>query len=234
MNIAIIPARSGSKRIKTKNINNFLGQPVISYAINNLKKSKIFKHIFVSTNNSEIAKISINYGAEIPFFRPNSLSDDHTPIVKVIKHFIEELIKSDLNFNNVCCYFPCTPLLSLKELKLGYKLFKSQNYNYVFPALKYRHPVQRAFNLINNRKISLMFPQYESKRTQDLDTYFYDAGQFYFGKKNSWIQEKKLHSDGFFFEINPFSAIDIDDQMDWDFAETIYKLKYKSKYKSKY
>ncbi len=231
MNIAIIPARSGSKRIKSKNIKKFINKPVISYAIDNLQKSKLFKHIFVSTDSKIIAKISKDCGAEVPFLRPKSLADDFTPITKVIKNFIEQLILMNYNFDNVCCCFPCTPLLKPQEFQRAFKKFKLIKCSYLFPALKYPHPIQRAFSLTKKNKIKLNNPLNEKNRTQDLQDYYYDSGQFYFGKKNSWLMEKNIHSKGFFYPINKFQAIDIDSLEDWKFAESMYKINVKKNHK---
>ena len=94
MNIAIIPARGGSKRIKGKNIKFFLGKPIISYAIKCAKESKIFDKIIVSSDNKEIIKVANKFGAETPFVRPKNISKDTTSTIKVIKHAIKWLQKN--------------------------------------------------------------------------------------------------------------------------------------------
>ena len=124
MNVAIIPARDGSKRIKNKNIKPFFGKPIISYAINVAKESKIFDRIIVSTNSNEIKDIALQFGAEVPSLRPDNLSDDFTTTLDVISYEVKNLnLKSD---DIVCCIYPTTPLLnpiakSLKDLNVSKK-----------------------------------------------------------------------------------------------------------------
>lgn len=123
MNIAIIPARAGSKRIKNKNIKLFNGKPIIYYAIKKAINSKIFKKVIVSTDSYKIKKISEKYGADVPFLRPDSLSDDFAGTIDVIKHAIKKISnKNDKNLN-ICCIYPATPLLKKNDLINSYKIF---------------------------------------------------------------------------------------------------------------
>ena len=89
MNLCVIPARAGSKRIKKKNIKIFCGKPIIVWSIELAFASKCFDKIIVSTDDAEIADLAKNYGAEVPFIRPKSLSDDYTETVPVISHAIK-------------------------------------------------------------------------------------------------------------------------------------------------
>ena len=103
MKIAIIPARGGSKRIPKKNIKLFSGKPVIAYSIEAAKKSKLFDKIIVSTDDNKIAKISIRYGAEVPFIRPKNISDDHSTTTQVVKHSINYFNKLIYELKALCC-----------------------------------------------------------------------------------------------------------------------------------
>ena len=125
--IAIIPARGGSKRIKNKNIKNFCGYPIISYAIKTAIKTKLFKKIIVSTDDKEIMKVALKYGAEVPFLRPQALSKDHTGIAEVVKHAVDKIRGDFKNLFGVCCIFATTPLLSAKDIKKSYEIFKEKN-----------------------------------------------------------------------------------------------------------
>ncbi len=111
MKIAIIPARGGSKRIPRKNIKSFAGKPMIAYAIEAAQASDLFDHVVVSTDDSEISKIALGFGAETPFVRPADLSDDHTPTVPVIAHAVSacEAIGWDADF--ICCIYPGVPFI---------------------------------------------------------------------------------------------------------------------------
>ena len=130
MNIAIIPARLGSKRVPKKNIKLFYGQPIISYTIKNLIKSSIFSNIYVSTESKIIANIAKKYGASVPFLRDSSLSDDFTPTIPVIKNYINRLIESEFlkikDLNSVCCVYPANPFMQISDLKKAYKIFNGK------------------------------------------------------------------------------------------------------------
>ena len=116
--ICIIPARIGSKRIKHKNIKNFLGKPIISWVISSAKKSKCFSEVFVSTDSTKIKKISEKFGAEVPFLRSKKLSDDKTGTGEVAKDFILKIIQMGYKFKNVCLIYPtaiCTDIWHQKS-----------------------------------------------------------------------------------------------------------------------
>ena len=226
MRIAIIPARSGSKRIKNKNIKKFYGKPIISYTIQNLLNSKIFDKIYVSTNSKKIAKICKNYGASVPFLRERRLADDNTSTIDVIANFLQKIDNKKI-IKIVCCVYPCTPLMDVNDIKKGIKLYLNQRKSFVYPVLKYKHPIQRSFLLSSKGKINYHFPKYEKYRTQDLKKSYHDAGQFYVSNFNNWINKKSLHIDATGFEIDSKNAIDIDDLDDWNLAENLYKLKNK-------
>ena len=227
MNIAIIPARSGSKRIKNKNIKNFLGKPIIYYTIKKLKFSKLFDKIFVSTDSNKIANISKKYGAEVPFLRSKSLSNDYATTIEVIRNFVDKIKHLHKNNDIVCCVYPCTPLLNTKDIKKGIDLFYKQKKNFVYPVLRYKHPIQRSFSMNKNGSIKFNFPHLFENRTQDLKSSYHDAGQFYISTLNNWSVEKNMHKNATCFEVESRNAIDIDDQEDWFLAERLFKIQKK-------
>ena len=129
MNIAIIPARSKSKRIPNKNIKLFFGKPIIYYAINLALKSKIFDKVIVSTDSQKIKKIAEKYGAEVPFIRSKKLSNDTASTFAVMRHAVQWCLKNEFKINNVCCIYPTSALLKKKylmEVILLYKLIHSK------------------------------------------------------------------------------------------------------------
>ena len=117
VNIAVIPARSGSKRLKNKNILNFNGHPMISWSIKLALKTKLFDHVVVSTNSEKIAHISKKYGAITPFIRCKKLSNDYTPIIDVISDTVAQLEMINILADNVCCIYPCSPLVEVADIK---------------------------------------------------------------------------------------------------------------------
>jgi len=230
VNIAIIPARGGSKRIHKKNIKLFLGKPIISFAIKELKKSKIFDRIVVSTDDDDIANISIKYGVDDVINRPDYLSGDFTTTVPVISHSISMLKSKGCFPDYVCCVYPCTPLIHSTDIVKGFKIIKSTNFDYVYPITEYSHPIQRALKIKSDKSMEFVFPEHELTRTQDLDKTFHDAGQFYWGKSSSWFNKIRMHSNSSGMIIPSWRVVDIDTEDDWIRAEIIYKQLRDSKF----
>lgn len=226
MNIAIIPARGGSKRIPKKNIKQFLGKPMISYPISIALSTGIFEKVIVSTDDNEIADIAQAAGAEVPFIRPTDLSDDFTPTVPVIKHAVEFLIKEMSHPPQfVCCIYPANPFLREKDLENALDLLKNtRGVNYSFPICEYQSPIQRALQLNSENTIKPFNPEYALTRTQDLPKAFFDAGQFYWGKQSTWLSEKELHTNSTGLVIPNYRTVDIDTKEDWERAEILYKM----------
>ena len=224
MKIAVIPARGGSKRIPRKNIKLFRGKPMITYAIECAKRSGLFDRIIVSTDDDEIAKISLEGGAEIPFIRPKDLADDLTPTVPVIAHAISACENSGGRIEYACCIYPCTPFMRESDLILGLDLLKNSNADYCFPVAEYPSSIQRAMRKLENGLMSPFYPEFELTRTQDLELAFYDVGQFYWGSQTSWKTKYKLHSDSIGLSIPGWRVVDIDTLDDWTRAEYMYDV----------
>ena len=223
MNLAIIPARGGSKRIPRKNIKNFNGKPMISWSIELAIESRVFDKIVVSTDDNEIQEIAIKKGAEVPFLRPKDLSDDHTPTAPVVKHVITELNQLGHNYKNVCCIYPCAPFIKPDDLKKSLQ-FLDKGFDFVYPVIEYTHPIQRAMQKDLDGIMKFIQPSFELSRTQDLDKTFHDAGQFYWGKTLSWLSDKRMHSSGYGFEVPHWRFIDIDNPDDWQRAEIMHEI----------
>lgn len=220
--IAIIPARGGSKRIPRKNVKLFCGVPMIARTIRMLLATNLFDSVYVSTDDEEIAAISIEAGATIPFLRSKMLADDYVPTVPVIADCIRRLNEIDA-IELVCCVYPCSPMITKNDLLLGLSWLRKSQSSFSYPVIKYPHPIQRRLTINNLGKVKFSEPEHELARTQDLEDYFHDSGQFYWGKKSAWLSEKKMHSDGIGFEIDKLSAVDIDHESDWAIAEAIYE-----------
>jgi pseudaminic acid cytidylyltransferase len=224
MNIAIIPARGGSKRIPRKNIKEFCGKPMIAYAITAAKESGLFQHVVVSTDDKVIAQIARAWGAETPFVRPAELANDCTATVPVITHAIEACRALGWKFEHVCCIYPAVPFIQIDDLRGALDLLKKDEAAYCFPITKYPSDIQRALKLINNGKIQPFYPEFEITRTQDLEPAYYDAGQFYWGTVNTWLSNPKILSSGLGYVIPNLRVVDIDTPDDWQRAEIIYHV----------
>ena len=225
MNIAIIPARIGSKRIIKKNIKLFNGSPMISYVINVCLNSDLFDKIIVSTDSDEIKNISEQFGAICPFTRPENISDDFTPTVPVIRHAIKFCEKEfNWNIDNVCCIYPCAPFLLRSDLEEGLRLLKETERDYVFPVTEFNSSIYRALKIDDKNNLIPVFPENILKRTQNLSKSYYDVGQFYWGKKSSWLKNDKIHNSSQGIIIPSWRAVDIDTTDDWKRAELLFDL----------
>lgn len=224
MNIAIIPARGGSKRIPRKNIKLFGGQPMLAHAITKAKESGLFEHIIVSTEDEEVREIALKYGAETPFVRPLELADDHTPIVSVVAHSIRVCQEFGWGVSLVCCIFPTVPFLQHQDLLGAMNLLKSSRAGYCFPITEFHSAPQRALLRDHNGSVAPMYPQYEMSMSQDLRPAFCDAGQFYWGRVDAWLTNQKIHTNSLGYTIPKWRVVDIDTKDDWQRAEQLYKI----------
>ena len=217
--LAIITARGGSKRIPRKNIKEFMGNPMLAYAINAAEKSGIFEEIMVSTDDKEIAEIAKKYGANIPFMRSEKTANDYATTGDVLKEVIDEYKKRGKIFDNICCIYPCVPFLTGEILKDAYDKFIKSEADRLTPVVKYSFPIQRAFKLNKEGFLEYREPENASKRSQDLEPMYHDVGMFYFYRYN------KLDSQNIvMYEMDEAVIQDIDTEDDWKMAELKYKV----------
>jgi pseudaminic acid cytidylyltransferase len=226
INLCVIPARGGSKRIPRKNIREFCGKPMIAWSIEAAKKSRIFDAIIVSTDDDEIAAVAESCGAMVPFFRPKELSDDHTPTLPVIAHAIQKWETMQPAPSFVCCIYATAPLIDPENIKGAYETTVKGKWNYVFSATSFPYPVFRAIRLDESHAVHLVFPENLNKRSQDFPEIWHDAGQFYWGRRNAWIQAIPiLGQTSTIHPIPRWQVQDIDSFEDWENAELLKKIK---------
>ena len=155
-----------------------MGKPIIYYSIiKAFERSKCFDEVMVSTDDSEIKKISEKFGASVPFLRNEQKSGDNIGIKDVIIDVINKYLKINKHFDYVCCIFPTAPLIEIKNIILG--LEKIKTYDYVFPVVPYSYPIQRSL-ILNNNSVLFKYPSNINKMSQNLKTHYHDAGQFYY------------------------------------------------------
>lgn len=223
MNIAIIPARGGSKRIPRKNIKPFCGKPIIAYSIEAAVASGLFDHIVVSTDDEEIAAAARSYGAEIPFLRPESLSDDYTGTTPVVKHAIKWFLDNNYPVSCACCIYPTAPFVLSDNLAEGYRKLLSSGKSYAFSVASFAYPIQRAIRIASEGTIEMILPENIPVRSQDLEKAYHDAGQFYFGTVDAWMNDVSAFSSASVPVILPrYQVQDIDTPEDWTRAELMY------------
>ncbi len=225
-NVAIITARGGSKRIPRKNIKPFLGKPIIAYSIETTLQSGLFKDVIVSTDDREIAEIAIKYGASVPFMRSNENSNDYAGTADVLLEVIEQLKQNGRTYDNICCIYPTAPFISTNSLTKAYALLKEKDYATVFPVCAFSYPILRSLRIDSDNKVKMNWPENLNKRSQDLETLYHDAGQFYWVDTNLFLKSKMLFTDhSGVIILNELEVQDIDNELDWKLAELKYQLK---------
>lgn len=222
--LCIIPARGGSKRIPRKNIKEFLGKPIIAYSIEAALNSGLFDEVMVSTDNKEIAKVGRNYGASIPFMRSNTNADDYASTFDVIKEVLDFYNEQGRVFDAVCCIYPTAPFVTSDLLTAADNKYDDAKFDSVFPVIPFSYPIQRA--LVKKKELIQMLDEnYLDSRSQDLETTYHDAGQFYWFNPLVILEKGKIWTgNSTCIVIDELEAQDIDTETDWKLAELKFQL----------
>jgi N-acylneuraminate cytidylyltransferase len=222
-NLAVIPARGGSKRIRRKNVRPFAGKPMIAWSIEAARASGCFERIVVSTDDDEIAAVARAYGVEVPFVRPAELSDDHTPTIPVVAHAVEWESRHGRAPQAVCCLYATAPFVQPADLQRGHELLRREGCDYVFPVAPYAAPIQRALRITAEGRAQMFWPENFGLRSQDLEPAFHDAGAFYWGRPQAWLHGVPIFSAGAVpMPLPRWRVQDIDTPDDWERAELMF------------
>lgn len=220
--VAIITARGGSKRIPRKNIKEFCGKPIIAYSIEAALESKVFDEVMVSTDDEEIAKISREYGAEIPFMRSKKNSGDFASTPDAVIEVLDNYAQQNRFFDIACCIYPTAPFITAQKLQKGIELL-NDTYS-VIPVVKYSFPPFRSV-VIENGKLRANWEEYINCRSQDLPELYHDCGQFYYLQVEHFLRTKQLiTSNTKAIEMTEIEVQDIDNEQDWQLAELKYRF----------
>ncbi len=223
-NIAIIPARGGSKRIPGKNIRDFCGKPIIAYSIQAALDSDLFEQVIVSTDSQDIADVAVQYGAQVPFLRPADLSGDIIGTNDVVIHALNWLKEQGISSPFACCIYATAPFVQSQYLKQGLDTLKQSQSHMAFSVTTFAFPIWRSLRINDHDLLEPNWPEHEQSRSQDLPEAYHDAGQFY------WYCVEKL----LITKASPYSGAvpvhlprhlvqDIDTPEDWQRAEYMYK-----------
>ncbi len=228
MNVAIIPARGGSKRIPRKNLRHFCGEPIITYSIRTAMQSGLFERVVVSTDDDEIATLALHCGAQVPFVRPAELANDHASTLAVMQHAAHACRALGWDVQRMCCLYATAPLTQVVDLQTGLALLdvssSKELVQYAFSATSYAFPLQRAIRLSGTNAVEPVWPENMSKRSQDLEPLFHDAGQFYWGRTEAFENLLPLFAPHSRAVLLPRHRVqDIDDEDDWTRAEWLYR-----------
>lgn len=225
MNICVIPARGGSKRIPRKNIREFCGQPMIVWSIQAAQQAGCFDRIIVSTDDTQIASLASQVGAEVPFIRPLNLADDHTTTSAVIAHAIQWLTSEKQTAKDVCCLYATAPFVKPHDLLAGADLLKQCTPEaFIFTATRFPYPIQRAIRIDGHGRSSMFQPEHARTRSQDLEEAFHDAGQFYWARAEAWMESRNILNRGVPLLLPRWRVQDIDTEEDWKRAELLHRL----------
>ncbi|MBK8599682.1 MAG: acylneuraminate cytidylyltransferase family protein [Flavobacterium sp.] len=215
-NIAIIPARGGSKRLPNKNILLLGGIPLIAHSILEAQKNAtIIDEIYVSTDDPQIKEIALSFGAKV-IDRPAQLSGDLEPTVTALKHVLASIPDQ---VSAVFLLQPTNPLRPDNLISDAFSLFQKNNSDSLMTITR-NH--QKLGKLSNNQ--FQPFNYIMGQRSQDLEPLYFENGLLYILASELILQEKLIGRNQFSMVVNhPFATIDIDTQDDFDFAEYTYQ-----------
>ena len=224
-NVAIITARGGSKRIPRKNIKNFLGKPIMVYSIEAALQSGLFDEVMVSTDDEEIAEIARKAGAVVPFMRSEVTANDFATTAEVVAEVMESYEKLGKHFDYVCCIYPTAPFVTGEMLHTAMEQLIAEQTDCAIPVVKFSFPPQRCVVKNEAGRLVPKWPECMKMRSQDLEPFYHDCGQFYCMKVSSFMQQRAI----WMKEITPFiqdemMVQDIDTEEDWKIAEMKYQI----------
>lgn len=197
---------------------------MIAWSVRAAIQSQCFDHILVSTDDEEIAAVAKEHGAEAPFVRPVSLSDDHTGTTPVIAHAIDWQNQNGQTVSQACCIYATAPFVQGQDLQRGLQVLLTSGADYAFSVTSYAFPIQRAIRITADQRVDMFQPEHFNTRSQDLPEAWHDAGQFYWGQAHAWLAGKTLFSQGSAPVPLPRHRVqDIDTPEDWERAEWLFK-----------
>ena len=222
--LAMITARGGSKRIPRKNIKEFCSKPIIAYSIEAAIGSGVFDEVMISTEDEEIADISKQYGAKIPFYRSDETASDYASTADVIMEVLDEYEKRGMHFDIACCIYPTAPFITSGRLKDAVETLASSDADTLIPVVAFSYPPQRAL-VIEDDRLVFKYPEYLGARSQDLEKHYHDAGQFYIFKTEAFRKNKDLMIGNILpMVLDEMEVQDIDNEQDWEMAQVKYRL----------
>jgi N-acylneuraminate cytidylyltransferase len=226
MNIAIITARGGSKRIPRKNIRPFLGKPMIAWPIEAARESGCFERVLVSTDDEEIAEIARLCGAEIPFLRPQNLADDFTPAHKAARHALEWALTNWGTVEAFCHIYPASPLLSPETLRQSMDIIASGAFKAAWAMLRMPFPVFQMMVESPIGGLERLFPADKADmRSQDMPAAYIDVGQSYAFATDYFLEhEVRIGPELTAVAVPRERALDIDTEDDWSLAERTARM----------
>jgi len=223
--IAIITARGGSKRIPKKNIRNFCGKPIIAYSIEAAIESGLFSEVMVSTDSEEIAETARRFGARVPFLRSRKNADDYATTADALLEVMERYQEMGRTFSYLCCIYPTAPFVTAEKLRDAMRLMEEHHPSLILPVVAFSYPPQRSYVVDENGCLEFKYKEYSRSRSQDLEKWYHDAGQFYMYDAKRFLQEKGAPEGPIMpIYVSELQVQDIDSEDDFKIAELKYQL----------
>lgn len=227
--IAIITARGGSKRIPRKNIKLFCGKPIIAYSIEAALQSGLFEEVMVSTDDGEIAGIAREFGASVPFMRSSTSAGDYASTDDVLLEVLTAYKEQGREFASFCCLYPTAPFVTAQKLKTAMELLETADS--VMPVVAFSFPPQRCMVINEAGELQMKWPEHAKTRSQDLEPYYHDCGQFYCCRTAPFLQYGTTDLPGMLPVImSELEVQDIDNPDDWAIAELKYQQMVKNRF----
>ncbi len=223
-NYAFIPARSGSKGLKNKNIKEINGKPLLAYSILAAIESGKYDVIHVSTDSEEYAEIARKWGADVPFLRPAELASDTSSTGDAIKYSLEEYQKRGISFDTITALQPTSPLRTGEDIIGAFDLFEKKNANAIISVCEVEHPPMWSNILTDDGNMIHFLETDKDERRQDLAQYYRLNGAIYLSKMDYYLKASSLYNEKCYAYIMPKErSVDIDDAFDFFMAESIMK-----------
>lgn len=223
--LALIPARGGSKRLPGKNTKLINGKPLIAWTIEAAKNSKYIDTVVVSTEDNTIAKISANCGATIPFIRPKELATDNASTKSVIEHCLNHLKSAEDNYDVFILLQPTSPLREEKHIDEALELFFAKEANFVLSVCECEHSPLWSNTLPKDQSLDQFIAKEANKRGQELPVYHRLNGAICICNISAYLETDgdTYSADSFAYIMGAHSSVDIDNEIDFLLAETLFQ-----------
>ena len=226
-NLAVIPARCGSKGLKDKNIKELCGKPLLAYSVEAAQQAGIFDCVHVSTDSEEYQKIAMEYGADVPFLRSAQMASDTSSTWDAMRFVVEKYRKRGEDFDTLTVLQPTSPLRTGEDIVGAYKFFMDKDANMISSVCEMEHsplwsnvlPDDLSMENFEDEKLAFL-PR------QQLPTYYRENGAIYMLKTEHLFSQKNIYKEKCYAYIMDRShSIDIDTELDFLMAETIMQAK---------
>lgn len=221
-NIAIIPARSGSKGMVDKNIKELAGKPLMAHTIEAAMRSGMFETVMVSTDSTKYAEIAKQYGAEVPFLRSTQNASDTASSWSVVREVLDRYSEMGKNFDTIMLLQPTSPLRTAENIREAYQEMEDKEANAIISLCEIEHPLQQCNVLPDNLALDKFIkPSSRGMRRQEMETLYRFNGAIYLVKVEVFNNNKDIYSDRCFaYLMSRKNSVDIDDEFDFIVAES--------------